>query len=79
MGKLHTIKEQAAIMAAAVQNDPEYRLTCLNCKNKVFFVEHTHALQPGHIYSQLGAKEYHISMMCEYCFDKITAEPEEEA
>jgi hypothetical protein len=26
----------------------------------------------GHIYSELGMKEYRISALCEWCFDEVT-------
>lgn len=54
------------------------RGTCLSCKEAVFFVAHNHAQREGHIYSDAGLSEFRISGFCEYCFDKVTAEPEED-
>ena len=33
------------------------------------------AFVPGHVYSDLGVREFKISGLCEWCFDKITKEP----
>lgn len=33
--------------------------------------------QPARFYSEAGRREFEISGLCEYCFDRITAEPEE--
>lgn len=54
------------------------RLMCINCKKAYFFAPWSEGLIEGHIYSDAGAREVHLSGMCEYCFDKLTAEPEEE-
>lgn len=37
--------------------------------NKAFF--------PGHVYSEAGAQEIGISGVCEWCYDKMFAEPED--
>lgn len=44
----------------------------------VFFVEWHKALIPGHIYSRAGLREYQISKHCEYHFDELTFDPEED-
>ncbi len=36
----------------------------------VFYLETDQALAPGHIYSQKGVDEYHISKACEFHFDE---------
>jgi hypothetical protein len=38
----------------------------------VFYAPGEFATQMGHIYSELGLKEYRISAMCEWCFDEVT-------
>lgn len=56
-----------------------YDNRCIHCGDKVFFVEHTEGLVQGHIYSDMGAKEYRISRICEYCFDEVCKEVEDHA
>ncbi len=58
--------------------DSMYQVRCKRCAQKVFFVEHTEAKVEGHIYSDLGVAEFGISRLCEYCFDLITMEPDED-
>lgn len=51
---------------------------CPRCKNYSFFAPHDEALIEGHVYSRDGLAEIRITGYCEFCFDLITAEPEEE-
>jgi hypothetical protein len=44
----------------------------------VFFVQWHKALIPGHIYSKDGLKEYQISKHCEYHFDELTFDPDDD-
>jgi len=62
-------------MAEAI---PHYELRCMNCKHAVVDIPYTHALAAGMIYSRAGKREYRISQCCEFCFDKITEELEDE-
>lgn len=55
-----------------------YGLRCCYCDEFVVYLPHDKALKKGHIYSDPGKAEYGITRMCEYCFDKVTAEPEDE-
>ena len=41
----------------------------------VFFIEHSKALVPGHICSELGKAEYGITQLCEYHFGLLCSEP----
>jgi|SRR5690349_23933955 len=59
------------------REDDNYQKQCVGCKEKIFFVEGEHAVTHGHIYSRAGMSEWSISLLCEYCFDKIMKEPEE--
>ena len=72
-----TIEEKVQQIKERANADENYSSRCLHCEEKVFFVEHTHALVPGHIYSNLGASEFRISQSCEYCFDDFTKEPDD--
>lgn len=45
---------------------------CVRCKQQVFVLPMDFAQQMGHIYSAAGIKEFHISSMCEWCFDEVT-------
>ncbi len=51
---------------------------CPKCKHYSFFAPHDEALIEGHVYSQDGLSELQITGYCEFCFDLITREPEEE-
>lgn len=56
---------------------PESR--CLNCKHTGVYIPHDEALIEGHCYSHDGMVEYtRISKVCEFCFDKLLKDPEEE-
>lgn len=51
---------------------------CPKCKHYSFFAPHDEALIEGHVYSRDGMAEIRITGYCEFCFDLITAEPEDE-
>ena len=59
-------------------NEAKMGRPCPMCKNYPFFAPHDEALIEGHVYSHDGVAEIRITGYCEFCFDKITAEPEEE-
>lgn len=51
---------------------------CPRCKHYPYFVPHDEALLEGHVYSQAGMDELPITGYCEFCFDLVTKEPDEE-
>lgn len=51
---------------------------CTRCHHYPYFVPHDEALLEGHVYSQAGMDELPISGYCEFCFDLVTKEPDEE-
>lgn len=51
---------------------------CPRCKHYPYFAPHDEALLEGHVYSQDGMAELGITGYCEFCFDLVTAEPDEE-
>jgi hypothetical protein len=51
---------------------------CPRCKHFPYFAPHDKALLEGHVYSDDGMAEIGITGYCEFCFDLITAEPDEE-
>jgi len=51
---------------------------CQRCHHYPFFAPHEEALLEGHVYSQAGMDELQISGYCEFCFDLVTKEPDEE-
>lgn len=51
---------------------------CPRCKHYPFFAPHDEALLEGHIYSQAGMDELPITGYCEFCFDLVTKESDEE-
>jgi len=46
--------------------------TCVECTHATYHVPGKWAIAPGHTYSDLGVREFRISRLCEWCFDKIT-------
>lgn len=55
----------------------ETTATCVHCKKHIVACPYEYALIEGHTYSADGEREYYITKLCEWCFDNITAEPEE--
>lgn len=51
--------------------------TCVECHQTMVNLPYLYALIEGHVYSEAGVKEVEITRLCEWCFDIITAEPEE--
>ena len=51
---------------------------CVICREESFFEQGTKAQRPGHIYSEAGLKEFKISQCCEYCFDGMFENEEDE-
>ena len=51
---------------------------CPRCKHYPYFAPHDEALLEGHVYSDAGMEELKITGYCEFCFDLITKEPDEE-
>ena len=51
---------------------------CPRCKHYPFIAPHDEALIEGHVYSHAGHDEVRITGYCEFCFDLVTQEPDEE-
>lgn len=51
---------------------------CPRCKHYPFYAPHDEALLEGHVYSHAGLSERRITGYCEFCFDLVTAEPDED-
>ncbi|QOC56117.1 hypothetical protein SEA_ZHENGYI_25 [Microbacterium phage Zhengyi] len=65
-----------AIREVERANPPE---VCVICGKPGYFYPADRAYAPGHCYSEAGRKEFQsISSCCEFCFDHLFAEPEEE-
>jgi hypothetical protein len=60
-----------------VTKSEHYTLKCIEGGEYVFYYGYEKALIPGHIYSEDGLNEYHISRCCEYHFDEMFAEDED--
>lgn len=58
-------------------NEAKVGRPCPRCKNYPFFAPYDEALIEGHVYSHDGVAEIRITGYCEFCFDLITAEPDE--
>jgi hypothetical protein len=59
-------------------NEAKIGRPCPRCKNYPFYAPNDEALIEGHVYSRDGLAEIRITGYCEFCFDLVTAEPEEE-
>lgn len=57
--------------------ESQKQLICINCKKPICITEKPTNME-GNIYSRNGLKEYQISGLCEYCFDKTYMELEDE-
>jgi hypothetical protein len=76
-----TTKERRVELLTLLQeaaNESKLGRPCPVCGNHLFYAPHTEALIAGHVYSNEGLMEVRITGYCEFCFDRITAEPEEE-
>lgn len=51
---------------------------CMRCGHYSFHVTWDHALIEGHVYSKDGVREVYISSCCEFCFDLIAEEADDE-
>ena len=58
-------------------NEAKALRPCPFCGNYPFYAPHDEALIEGHVYSEQGLAEIGITGLCEFCFDRVTAEPEE--
>jgi hypothetical protein len=62
---------------AQAELDATYTTRCIRGE-KVFYYPDTEARVPGHIYSERGVDEFHISRCCEFHFDKMFPAEDEE-
>lgn len=70
--------ERAQHNQKIVEEDEEYQLRCV-LGEKVFYSSDHVARMPGHIYSAEGRREFlDISHLCEFHFDEITKEPDDD-
>lgn len=58
-------------------DDETYQTRCF-MGEKIYYVPTDKAYAPGHIYSEAGIDEYHISKCCEWHFDQFFKEDEDE-
>lgn len=68
------ILEQVRVWAAE-----ETSGRCGLCTQAIISIPYPYALIEGHCYSAQGTAEFHITGTCEYCFDKIHADPDDES
>ena len=50
---------------------PDYKYKCDWCNERVFYVPADQAYVMGHIYTEMGLREFEISETCEFCFDRM--------
>jgi hypothetical protein len=62
----------------AAESEDNYQLRCIFCKKKVTGPRYREAVGEGHIYSDAGRREFSITGICEWCFDKVTLPDDEE-
>lgn len=63
-------------LIAEAEANERYQNRCTFCKKKVVYIPFREAVGEGHIYSDAGRDEFGITRLCEWCFDKVTKEPE---
>ena len=76
-----TTDERKLEMALTIRTYAEEEradVRCVSCGHGVFYIEDTRPRCEGHVYSREGEAEYFITRFCEWCFDLVTAEEEEE-
>lgn len=49
--------------------------TCVLCHHIGFYFSADRAHDEGHVYSTAGLSEWRITLTCEFCFDRVTADP----
>lgn len=59
-------------------NEAKMGRPCPRCKNYPFHAPWIYGLTEGHVYSGDGLREVRITGYCEFCFDLITQEPDED-
>jgi len=59
-------------------DETEMGRPCPKCEHYPFFAPHDEALIEGHVYSRAGFDEVRITGYCEFCFDLVTQENDEE-
>jgi hypothetical protein len=64
--------------AQAVASGERDALHCIQCQWVIVFWPYGRALCPGHVYSEAGRREVAITYLCEWCFDEIAVEPDED-
>lgn len=73
MQSIEELKKNLAINAfGQTKEEAQQSCVCINCGHEIFWEKSRRSTRPGHIYSEAGLREYKISGMCEYCFDKLT-------
>lgn len=76
-----TTQERRIDLIRMIQNsadEAKMGRQCPRCKHYPYFVPHDEALLEGHVYSDDGMAEIGITGYCEFCFDLITKEPDED-
>lgn len=79
--KSTTTRERRIQMLTLLQegaDEAKMSRPCPRCRHHPFFASHDEALIEGHVYSNDGIAELRITGYCEWCFDLVTAEPEDE-
>lgn len=63
------------VRAVEEAGNPSKFPTCFICGHIGFHYPAPKASDPGHVYSDLGMEEWKNTGICEFCFDKTTADP----
>ena len=74
----HERRVEILTMLQEGADETKFLPPCMNCKHVPFYAPWHEAVIEGHVYSHDGLREIDITGLCEYCFDDITAEPDEE-
>ena len=75
MWSIEEIKKDLAIhLYGQTKEEAQQAHVCINCGHEIFRASSLEERKPGCICSDAGMREYQISGMCEYCFDKLMGE-----
>ena len=73
MNNMYGVRGASSILPRPMKAKEEAHKTktCLLCGRTIFPSPKRRVPKPGCIYSKLGIREYKLTGLCEYCFDKV--------
>lgn len=73
MNNVYGVRGASSILPRPMRTkeDAHKTKTCLLCGQAIFLSPKRRVPKLGCIYSKLGIREYKLTGLCEYCFDKV--------